>query len=328
MRDPSLRILLIDPEDTSAHALASALERRGLQVRAARDLGRGLALEPEARVVVAELDSFDGPGATLWSEARSRGSSPTLLALLERADANLLRKALRLGAADVLCRPVHVDELVASIQDLARRERTPVPEPTPERVLRRAYPARPASVEPAARELAAFALRANAAPACRARLASACAEILHNACHHAFAHGEGRVEVEAHPEGGELVVTIRDAGEGFDPAIALADAFEQGFESGLGRAAALAEGLDVHSAPGQGTRVVLRFGAQRAAFEGPGELDLSELDFLLPEGARALLRRVQAGGEGLVLSPALAVLVGRLLAGPDPRRALAMALWS
>lgn len=325
MRDPSLRILLIDPEDTSAHALASALERRGLHVRAARDLERGLLLEPHARVVVAELASFEGPGAERWSDARSR---PALLVMLGRPDAADLRRALRLGAADVLCKPVHVEELVAAICDLARRDPAPALEAAQERVLRRSYPARPASVELAARELAAFALRANAAPACRARLASASAEILHNACHHAFAGSAGRVEVEACAEAGELVVTIRDEGEGFDPAIALADAFEQGFESGLGRAAALAEGIDVHSAPGQGTRVVLRFGAQRAAFDGPNELDLSELDFLLPEGARALLRRVQAGGEGLVLSPALAVLVGRLLAGPDPRRALAMALWS
>lgn len=330
MRDPSQRILLIDPEDTSAHAVASALERRGLRVRAARDLERGFELEPHPRVVVAELASLEGRAAALLAESRLRRGTPALLVLLARPDPAELRRALRLGAADVLCKPFDVGELAAAIDELARRETHTAPDPgsEPARLLRRTYPAQPASVERAARDLSAFALLGRVGPACRARLASACAEVLHNACYHAYAQPGGSVELDASLDQHDVVVTIRDRGEGFDASIALADAFELGFERGLGRAAALCEGLDIHSTPGQGARVVLRFGWRLAAFDGPDELDLSERDFLLPDATRVLLRRIQTGGEGLVLSPALAVLAGRLLAGPDPRRALALALWS
>lgn len=329
MRDPSLRILLIDQDDTSAHAVGTALERRGLHVRAARDLERGLELEPDPRVIVAELASIDGIGAARLAERRARPERPELVVLLSCCEPRDLRRAVRLAAADVLCKPFHIEDLTAAIDELARRAPAGSTAPAGEASLARTYPSRPDSVERAARELAAFALRNGVGPACRARLASACAEIVHNACHHGYAHDAGRVDLTATVEGREIVVIVQDQGEGFDASIALASAFELGFENGLGRAAALAEGLDVHSTPGDGTRVVLRFSALRAGFDGPEHHDLSELDFLLPEASRALLCAIQAGGgEGLVLSPALAVLVGRLLCGPDPRRALSMALWS
>ena len=329
MRDPSLRVLLVDPTDTSAHAVGVALERRGLCVRAARDLERGLQLEPDPRVLVADLESFDGVGAALFADRRARGDAPALLVLLSCTEPASVRRAIRLGASDVLCKPFRIEELTAAIDELARRAPAGRAAAASNNILRRSYVAAPASVERAARDLAAFGLRAGVGPACRARLASACAEIVHNACHHAYAHGAGTIELEATVDQRDLVVTITDSGEGFDAAAALRSAFELGFEYGLGRAAALAEGLDVTSTPGEGTRVVLRFTALRADFDGPEQLDLSELDFLLPEAARAVLGSIQTGGgEGLVLSPALAVIVGRLLAGPDPRRAVSMALWS
>jgi ActR/RegA family two-component response regulator/anti-sigma regulatory factor (Ser/Thr protein kinase) len=329
MRDPSLRVLLIDPEDTSAHALGTALERRGLPVRAARDLERGLQLEPNPRVIVAELAGLDGHGAALLAERRARGEAPSLLVLLNRAEPAAVRRAVRMGAVDILCKPIRIEELVDAIDGLARQAPAERGVGVAPGVLRRTYPATPPSVERLARDLAAFALRAGVGPACRARIASACAEIAHNACHHAFAHSAGSIDLEATFDEQDIVVTIADRGEGFDSSAAMASAFEHGFEHGLGRAAALAEGLDVHSVPGEGSRVVLRFCALRADFDGPEQLDLSEHDFLLPEASRGLLGMIRTGsGEGLVLSPALAVLVGRLLAGPDPRRALSMALWS
>lgn len=329
MRDPSLRVLLIDPEDTSAHAVGAALERRNLSVRAARDLDRGLELEPAPRVIVAELAGLDGRDAARLAAERARPEAPALLLLLDQPRAEELRRALLLGAADVLCKPFRIEELAAAIETLARREVERPGPPPPSDALRRSYPAHRESVERAARDLAAFGLRVGVSPTCRARAATACAEIVHNACRHAYPDGAGLVELEADLVGRELVVCVRDWGRGFQDSPPLAGAFDAGFECGLGRAAALAEALDVASTPGQGARVVLRFSALRADFDGEEGLDLTELDYLLPESARAVLEAVRADrGEGLVLSPALAVLVGRLLAGPNPRSALSMALWS
>lgn len=326
MRVPPHRVLLVDADDTSANAIASALERRGLSVGVARSVEHGLARESEPRALVAQAEALGEHGAEALLDPRRRPGPPPLIVLMRHAEPASLRRAVRLSAADLLVQPVDPDELAAAIEEAIRR--APPSAPAGSR-MRRTFPARLESVDRAARELAAFALRGAVGPACRARLASASAEIVHNACLHAHTHRDGRVELEATLGAREIVVTVRDNGDGFDASLALSAALEQGFRSGLGRAACLAESIDVTSSPGSGTCVVLRFDALRADFDDPRQLDLSELDYLLPEPALEVLRAIEAGnGDALVLSPALAVLVGRMLAGPDPRRALAMALWS
>jgi len=76
--------------------------------------------------------------------------------------------------------------------------------------------------------------------------------------------------------------------------------------------------------------VLLVFRASRVAFEEESGVDLSELDFLGPELSRRILQALREGQDQELfhLSPALAVVVGRLLAGPDPRERIEQALWS
>lgn len=92
----------------------------------------------------------------------------------------------------------------------------------------------------------------------------------------------------------------------------------------------LAEDIQIDSAEGTGTRITLRFSIQSSRFEEEAELDLSENDFFTPvDATRALTTLGEDGGtQSWHISPAMAVSIGRLLVGPDPRRVLRTALWS
>jgi anti-sigma regulatory factor (Ser/Thr protein kinase) len=184
------------------------------------------------------------------------------------------------------------------------------------------------------RALGAFAIAGGLAPASRTRALSACCEILDNACRHGLGdRAECTVEVRATLAGRELRVAIRDDGRGFDQRAALlADARGPAggahAQGGLARAAALSEALRVES-DAHGTEVTLAFATGGAAFDEHG-LDLSDRDWLDPTTARELLRALDGGADPaeLVLSPAMAVTVGRLLAGRTPDQELNQALWS
>jgi anti-sigma regulatory factor (Ser/Thr protein kinase) len=186
------------------------------------------------------------------------------------------------------------------------------------------------SVEEAARAAAAFALAHGLGPATRARIAGALGECVENACVHAYPLEPGPIRVRLAIRGAEAVARVEDDGVGFDVADAAHDCFESPLHNGLARVACLSEDLDLDSRPGAGTRATLRFALYRVALGEEGDLDLSERDHLSPEDAREVLHQVQAleRGNELVLSPALAVVLGRLLAGPDLRRRVELALRS
>jgi signal transduction histidine kinase len=88
-------------------------------------------------------------------------------------------------------------------------------------------------------------------------------EAVSNVWRHAHA---GQLIVTIRAVGGVVEVTVADDGRGFDPSAAL---FESGIEV-MRSCTALAEGtLVIDSAPGQGTRVVARLGAEDAADDQP-----------------------------------------------------------
>jgi hypothetical protein len=142
--------------------------------------------------------------------------------------------------------------------------------------------------------------------------------------------GRGVIRVEAEVRDRELVVTVVDFGVGFDPELLDDDLLARPLYSGLARATVLSDGLAIESKIGGGTTVVLRFAAASAAFGGDGSVDLTDHDFLTPDIARRVLHTLRRHETSSThqLSPALAVVVGRLLAGPEPRALLERALWS
>lgn len=194
----------------------------------------------------------------------------------------------------------------------------------------RAYAADEEAIEDSARDLAAHAMRCGISPATRARIATACAEVVENVVRHAYGPGGGDFRISAFVEGRDFLVVVRDEGMGFDPGAAGIDAMRHSRDGGLARCAALAEDLSVASRLGGGTEVLFRFAAYRVHFDEERHVDLSELDFLSPRTTRRVIETLElAGNEDLFhLSPALAVTVGRLLAGPGERRAVRTALRS
>jgi hypothetical protein len=76
----------------------------------------------------------------------------------------------------------------------------------------------------------------------------------------------------------------------------------------------------VVTAPGKGTEVTLRFDARRAELGDEGTIDLTEREWLTPDVSRRVLHALKKydTADLFQLSPALAVVVGRLLAGAHP----------
>ncbi len=79
-------------------------------------------------------------------------------------------------------------------------------------------------------------------------------EALHNAVKHAQA---GRLDLRLCRSGESVVLEISDDGVGFDPMVAFLG--HLGLRSMVERASRLGGTLEIHSAPGHGTRVCARF---------------------------------------------------------------------
>ncbi len=332
----TLRVLVVAADADLAAELGDALRRRGHDVLVARDAAEALALRaPEALVCDVELP---GPsGLELLGAYRERGERPHAVLLTAMPSLADCRRAMRLGAADLVPVPFALDEIVARVEEAPG----PAAAPARDSLLRfeRAYSADGDGTARAVRDVAAFALRAGVGPTGRARIASACAEILDNACRHGYAAGEpGPLRVTVDADGERLVVAIADDGRGFDAVAAqlesTAAALPGGAPSadrcgGLARAAALAEDLRFERRP-RGSEIVLTFEFPPVLFDEDTGIDLSDRDFLDPETTRRVLHAACTGQSADLfgISPALAVCIGRMLAVRTSAQTAQTALWS
>lgn len=99
-------------------------------------------------------------------------------------------------------------------------------------------------------------------PAVSEQVVPVIGEALINAQKHS---GARRILVSLHRDDGEWAVTIRDDGRGFDPARPALDGHDHfGLSIMRARAARIGGRVDIHSAPGSGTLVVLRWPAAHA----------------------------------------------------------------
>ena len=320
-------ILVVDDEPAIAAAFGHALRQAGHRVTTATTIDQALAA-PCPAVLVADIDLGDCTGLDLLESLRSRGDDPRTVFVSGLPTFDDCRRAMRLGAVEMLQKPFPMEELLRAVDDACALENTNTaapqsgesPAPVEAQSWQHNYPARAESVERAARDLSAYLLRSCVSPATRARCASALAEVMDNAWRHAGdSTAASPITVRACLTPRNLELTVSDHGLG-----ATAQSLEQRErgvnESGLARAAALAESLRLASRPDQGTTVHLTFGVQRALFEDEEIVDLTELDFLTPANARRVLRAVaDEEASRFHLSPAIAVAVGRYLAPDGPR---------
>ena len=313
----SLEVLIVEGEEPVTDVLAEALAQRGHVVSRAASAEQALSLSGRD-VIVCEAGPPGACGFDLLSAAQARGDDARFVILLGDPTVDECLRALRLGATDLLRKPFRIEELLRAVERAAGTARAPfreVPDSTFGRTFERSYPALPESVDRAAREIVAFALVHGIPPSVRARIGGAVQEILDNAVQHAG----GGFRAQARLEAGTLTVRVEDSGRGFDPE---PDGRSGPARTGLDRARALSERLSIRSTPGRGTCVDLAFATRGTAFptscSGGGE-DLSEADYLSRGQATGVLDCLLDGRTPDVeaLSPAIAVALGRLLAGPE-----------
>jgi CheY-like chemotaxis protein len=315
-----LHILVVDDEAPIAAAIAAVLRRRGHEVEIAHSAEAALKLAvPE--VLISELALPCVSGLELLARLHERGARPHTVFVAARPTVDDCRRALQMGASEYLVKPFRLEELVRAAEaGSPAASRAMVDEK-----FDRTYAASPTCVDEIARAVAAHALACGVGPACRARIASACCEMADNTRRHGYACGRGKIRVAVDVDSGQVIVRIHDEGLGFDPRIVEQRCIENTLKNGFARAMALSEDMVVVTAPGKGTEVTLRFTASRAELGDEGTVDLTERDWFTPDVARRVLYALKKyeTSDLFQLSPALAVVVGRLLAGADRSRALA-----
>jgi OmpR family response regulator RpaB len=122
------RILLIDDDEHLAAPLATYLARFGLLLDSALRPAQGLAMLKAAAYDAAILDVMlpEMDGFALCREIR-KGSDIPIVMLTARGDVMDRVVGLELGADDYLPKPFEPRELVARLQTILRRQRSPAP---------------------------------------------------------------------------------------------------------------------------------------------------------------------------------------------------------
>lgn len=327
MNSPTLEILVAEQDPAIATAICRALRRRGHRVTAAATR-REAECSPAPQVLVSDVTLGAESGLDLLETLVKRGSHLHAVMLSAAPNIDDCRRAMRLGASELLSKPFRIGELVEVVEGAPPAPALPAGELS--RAFDRDLIATSGNIESCLRELTAYMMRLGMGPTTRARVATASAEVLDNVQRHAHPGSVGAAHIEARMNMHELVVVITDEGCGFDPLETATSPVEAPRGSGIERASMLSEDQRIESVLGRGTRVTQRFSTVPAAFEEESVIDLSELDFLSPELSRRVLEAVLRDRDEAMfnLSPALAVTVGRLLSGTTNTQSAQRALWS
>ena len=124
--EPALsRIVVVEDETFTRHAIALALREAGFQVTEAADAYacRAVLKTAQADVVVLDLGLPGLDGMAFAAELRAI-SDVGLVIVTQRAAPEARIQALDLGADDYLIKPVHLGELAARIRSVLRRRRS------------------------------------------------------------------------------------------------------------------------------------------------------------------------------------------------------------
>ncbi len=281
-------------------------------------------LHASVDVIVAEFGSACDPsldGLEVLESLRAIGHNPACILIDSEANDRDYTRALSLGVDAILERPIHPETLIHAVEQ-AREQGSEMETEFAELSL--FVDPDPAAGENAAREILGWCLRCEITPATRARIGSAIAEVVQNAAR----HGDTGIDIDCEMRFDELHVTVRDTGCGFDAASFFASP-SFSCSTGLGRAHALCDHMKVVSEGGRGTEVAMRFRVSSVEFDDEERIDLSDLDFFVPATSKELLSTLSDQPDApIILSPALAVVVGRLLMGPGRSRLLESALRS
>ena len=120
-----MNVLIIEDDASLSELLLEVLREEGAQATAYPTLraGKTAALRSEHDVIVLDWMLSDGDGVALCQELRAAGVSVPILMLTARGEVADRVKGLRSGADDYLTKPFEVEELLARVEALSRRQR-------------------------------------------------------------------------------------------------------------------------------------------------------------------------------------------------------------
>ena len=119
-----MRLLIVEDDLALATALAAALERRGFASDAAARLDDAAHMIGVAQyaAVLLDLGLPDGDGVELIQRLRGSGSVVPIIAITARGGLDARISGLNAGADDYVIKPFEVDELVARLNAVLRRQ--------------------------------------------------------------------------------------------------------------------------------------------------------------------------------------------------------------
>ncbi len=119
-----MKILVVEDERKVARFVAMALIEQAYTVRIAASCAeaRDALAESPCDAVVLDLGLPDGDGLSLLAEWRKTGFREPVLILSARDAVEDRVRGLNLGADDYMAKPFSVDELVARVRSLLRRQ--------------------------------------------------------------------------------------------------------------------------------------------------------------------------------------------------------------
>ncbi len=136
--DDSIRVLVVEDEESYREAISSGLRAEGYRVELAADGNEGLRCFTDHPPDIVLLDVLL-PGISGTEVCRRmRAIAPVPIVMVSAVDTELdVVLGLELGAADYVTKPFHLRELIARMQAVLRRVAptvlVPEPEPEPER---------------------------------------------------------------------------------------------------------------------------------------------------------------------------------------------------
>lgn len=119
-----MRLLMVEDDRELAEALAAALTRRGIASDHAATAGDALQMAAAARysAVVLDLGLPDADGMEVLRSLRARHDPVPVIILTARGDTAARIGGLDHGADDYLAKPFDVEELVARLRAVLRRQ--------------------------------------------------------------------------------------------------------------------------------------------------------------------------------------------------------------
>jgi len=123
--EPTPRLLLVEDEQHLADGLKLNFELEGYAVAiaaTAREAHRQLKLPDAFDAVILDVMLPDSDGFTICREMRARGDFRPVLMLTARSNAHDRVTGLEAGADDYLPKPFELEELLARVRSLLRRQ--------------------------------------------------------------------------------------------------------------------------------------------------------------------------------------------------------------